>query len=244
LHLTNLELNLRKYMRRDEEKLSRFMDKTERVAKYAATLGAIGIVGFLGKGCVGTKGQEISIEQASTEAQIEYDEIFENSSASGKFLLQYIEPTKINVVKYKDNGGLIAFFHEGSEGHGGDDYVYNVSVNNGCLKSTAYDIAGGTIEGEFHGLFSSGEVNGNVPTAAAYAYVDKKDPDKLLVQSGHSNSKDLNFTGLLDGEALIPADSQTESVLETYGCETGISKVVEGSTIGLESSPWVPNKIG
>lgn len=188
---------------------------------------------------VGSKGHKISAEEATEKALKRYDEAFHRASPAGKFVLQYIQTTEVTQTKYEGNHGLIAAFHEGADGHMGNDYVYAVKINNACLQNTAYDIAGGTVKGPLNGLFSSGGVDGRVPTAAAYAEVNPDNPDELIVQSGHDNSKDLHFSGLTEGNALVSADDQTKNALATYGCETGVMKVTSPNTIYDQSSPYI-----
>ena len=183
-------------------------------ASILATL-AIGAGLFAEKGLdiLGDRGRLIPENEAVSKAVDKYQELYQDASPAAKFVLQYLRPTDDRTPRYEGNSGILSFLG----GRGDADYL--VTINKGCLKKTAYDIAGGSIEGSFSGLFSSGSVNGDVPTAAAYAYVDGKNPDQMVVKSGHDESLDLHFSGVQNGSKLVPSDKQTEDVLSTYGCE-------------------------
>jgi hypothetical protein len=175
----------------------------------AVAIGA-GLFAEKGLDILGDKGSKIPEEQAQSTALAQYQDTFSQASPAGKFALQYLQTTEVKTPKYEGNWGILSLFAS-------DNYF--ISIDNGCLKKTAYDIAGGSMEGSFDGLFSSGKVKGDVPTAAAYAYVDSKSPDRMVVESGHDQSLALHFSGAEDSERLQPADEQTQNVLATYGCE-------------------------
>jgi hypothetical protein len=200
------------------------------------TVLAIGAGLFAEKGLdiLGDRGHKIQADIAEAKAQEQYKNAFKKASPAGKFVLQYLTTTEVRTPKYEGNWGLLSFIGNKSE----EDYL--VSINDGCLSSTAYDIAGGSIRGSFSGLFSSGSVEGDMPTAAAFAYVDSKHPDRLTVKSGHDNSVDLRFLGASDDStALYPADGQTRDVLyATNKCEDGLIGI-RGAYYGETSSDYL-----
>jgi hypothetical protein len=149
-------------------------------------------------------------------------------------VLQYLRSTTVLTPEYVHDTGLISAIET--------DFGasrYQIQINNGCLEKTAYDIAGGSLSGSWSGLFSGGSFSGNVPTAAAYAYVNSEHPNDLTIESGHSNSINLHFTGADEGQELIPADQQTRNVLDTYGCRTGVAGLSRIDAQGMTSSPYI-----
>lgn len=201
------------------------MDKWEKAEAVGAavkgflSLGGVclalyGVFGERALDVLGDKGKKISKSEAEKAALVKYQRAYEAASPAGKFVLQYVETTKVAMsTRGSDDWGILDALDNESN--------WQVKVNNGCLKRTAYDIAGGQIKGEFSGVFSSGYVEGDVPTAAAYAIVDEDNTNELVVQSGHSNSADLRFSGVNGTSPLKPADEQTRRVLDTYGCNDG-----------------------
>jgi hypothetical protein len=171
----------------------------------------------------GSLGDKVPQDKAVAEAKQTYLRAFHKASPAGKFVMQYLTPGQIRIKGYQHNTGIISgLWHK-------DDSDYMVTINNACLDKTAYDVAGGSIKGSYRGIFSSGVVSGDVPTAAAYAYQDSDNPDELLIRSGHTDSKDLHFTGLINGGQLVPEDQQTKDVLSTYGCAVGVREAREAA---------------
>ncbi len=187
----------------------------QKIEKGAALAGTIAIA-LLAPGCAGSGGGVGSQSKAETEAKAIYDNTYRKASPVGKFLMQYLRTTQVALLD--SNGG---FFNNGFNSY------YQFNFNNGCLENTAYDVAGGAIDVtvQSSSLFSSSSasVDGHIPTAAAYAYVDPSQPNDLIVVSGHDQSKDLRFGGVDDGaDFLTPIGSQTQNVLTTYGCTPGV----------------------
>lgn len=191
------------------EDITRFARKARENAKRIAATGlAMGGIALVAVGCGGDEGIH-SKKEAERYAEKDYELTWAKAKTPvERYLLQYIVPTHIDIL----------------DKNGGNNNEYNTyhrfTFGNGCLQNTSYDIAGGRIRGEFHGLFSSGYVRGRVPTAGAEAYVDNQNPDILTIQSGNAESHDLHFSGT-QGETghLAPLDQQTENVVElTNGC--------------------------
>lgn len=183
--------------------------------------------------------EDVRREEASVVADQQYKRTFQSASPAGKFALQYLTTT--NVVRSvrnsePNNGSGPLGFLTGTVLND-TDYI-QVSFGDGCLNKTAYDINGGDITGLIRGAFVSGEIQGDIPTAAANPYVDSNTPDVLTIQSGHANSRDLRFKGVIEGSGLTPADQQTEDVLQTFGC---IANARSSSNVNKNtpSSPWI-----
>lgn len=172
-----------------------------------------------------------------------YDEAFKNASPAGKFALQYLTSTSIS-TEVRDtepnNGKSLLGALTGTIM--GDTAHIVVTRGDACLSQTAWDINGGNISGIINGIFTHGEIEGDIPTAAASAKIDETNADVLIVQSGNSNSWDLRFSGLTEGGALIPADEQTEQVLFTHGCDPGSTQYTKYAAAALaaeQDSPWI-----
>lgn len=178
---------------------------------------------------------------ARAEAEAKYNKVFMQAPPAGKFALQYLTETKV-VTRVRsiepNNGNGLAGYLTGNFGSGGEHTHIRTVFNDGCLNKTAYDINGGDISGVITGLFANGEVSGEVPTAAANPYWDPEKPDELVIQSGHSKSRDLHFKGVTEGRQLVPADQQTKNVLATFGCEVGVRGAEEVNEYTL-SSEWI-----
>lgn len=172
----------------------------------------------------------LSADKAKAEAVARYQRTFEAAPPTGKFALQYLTPTDAVVRLRKGGNGPLGLATEGDKAQ--------FTFNNGCLNKTAYDINGGDIEGMISGVFTSGYISGEVPTAAANAYVDSDNPNTLVITSGHANSRDLRFSGLTEGSELEPLDQLTEDVLKTYGCSTGLQGEPTVGNLGTDSS-WL-----
>lgn len=181
-------------------------------------LSVAGVYGLVSDGNVDILGDNTT-NRSSSEAEAlatnRYQSVWDQANPADKFTLQYGTSTLVRTDASPGGNGIAGSMSESS-----DDF--QTVFNNACLNSTAYDIDGGRITGDIDGLFVDGTVTGDVPTAAAFAIVDSDNPDLLVVKSGNSDSADLRFTGVLDGEDLSPADAQTERILDTYGCETGV----------------------
>lgn len=191
--------------------------------KGLAALSLVGVV-LAAAGC-GNK--TYPYKPAKRDAIAKYDEAFQNASPAGKFTLQYLRVTKVQ-ERHKD----VAMTSS--------DRNYEITINNGCLFNSAYDIAGGKISGSFEGAFSSGSIKGNSPTAAANAVWSRDNPDVLIIQPGRSGSKDLHFTGVTgESSQLMAADQYTEDILDTYGCRTGVTGHSSVIRVGKHSSPWI-----
>ena len=216
------------------ERLNQTVEKVKHNGRKLAALAAIGGVGLLAAGCGAGVGSK---KVAEKEAVARYDNAFKNSSPAGKFMLQYLRTTEIDIKKSDD---MFLFIHVGPT-----STWHKFFFNNGCLQNTAYDTAGGALnlKAEAGGFFSSAQAqaHGNIPTAAAYALIDPKNPDDLIVESGHTDSVNLLFSGLESGDPLMPANAQTQNVLDTYGCKTGVPsgyKEVNGYEL-QHTSPWI-----
>lgn len=216
------------------ERLSAAATKAKENIKKPLAIVVIGATALLAAGCGGGVGSK---ETAKEEAVARYDNTFKDSSPAGKFMLQYLRTTEIDIKKSDD---MILFIHNGPT-----STWHQFFFNNGCLQNTAYDTAGGALNltAETDGFFSSSTVraHGNIPTAAAYALIDPKNSDDLIVESGHTDSVSLRFSGLESDHPLRPANAQTRNVLRTYGCKTGIpSGYKEESGYDLQyTSPWI-----
>lgn len=174
-------------------------------------------------------------ETYQPRAQAKYRKAYESAPPAGKFALEFLTTTDVQFDTDESNGnGIAGVVTENPD----QDAIF--TFNNGCLNKTAYDINGGEIEGLITGLFTGGYVSGEFPTAAAYAHVDSNDSNVLVVSSGHTDSIDLRFSGLAEGDHLEPLDNATIGILDTYGCETGITNVkIFQNSYGDKTSPWV-----
>lgn len=157
-------------------------------------------------------------EQVQAAAFDKYQDTFGQLPPADKFTLQYgaISEVEVRSSEIEGNGFL-----------GWADYSvnYSVSINNACLNATAYDIDGGSIEGNVGGLFVSGSLNGDFPTSGAFAEISREDDDMLIIHSGNSNSTNLYFSGVQGDSELTPADENTSRILETYGCKTAVTGI-------------------
>ena len=203
--------------------------KVRAKAKVLLSIGALAGTGAILGGCGGSR----DLTAAEKLAEQKYEQAYQGASPAGKFALQYLNRTE--VVLWKDDGSAL----ESDAGH-----KWDIIVNNGCLGGSAYNVNGGSINASANaGSFlssASANVNAQVPAAAAYAYVNNKQPDSLIIHSGHVNSVDLHFTGVEGDSALAPADQQTLNVLDTYGCKLGIIEHgVVGQLDAPDSSPYI-----
>ena len=205
-------------------KPNKFVERSKDAGKIAA---ALAVVAGLGYGATkvwdfamfirGGDGPNVPVKTAVNEAKTDYNNSFLRSSAAGKFIIEYLRKTDIEIHEYPKNHGL----------NGGSvaNEVWGVHFNNGCLFNTAYDISGGRINATVEGLFTYANISGNSPAAAAYAQINPSNPNQLIIESGHSNSVNLVFDGLQTGTTLTPDNNQTENILKTYGCQTGMTNV-------------------
>lgn len=177
-------------------------------------------------GCSSTSHR--GVEEAREIALSEYQSAWDEASPSEKFMLQYGGESVFRVDASPGGAGLLGAWSEDAED-------YRVVVGNGCLGSTAYDIDGGSFTFSYRGLFVRASGEADVPTAAAFAEVDSENSDILRVSSGHTNSVDLTFRGLTTDAPLVPADPQTQNLLDTYGCETGIVSDESVRTVYLDN---------
>lgn len=156
------------------------------------------------------------------------------------YALLYLTESKIITTVRKNepnNGSGVAGLVTGVDQ---DNQNYEFTRGDDCLNNTAYDIDGGNIEGIITGISVDGYVEGEVPTAAAYAAIDDTNPNILIVSSGHADSIDLRFSGLTEGARLMPLDAQTQNILDTYGCYTSnSSEPVETTLPPSRSSTWI-----
>jgi hypothetical protein len=178
-------------------------------------------------------GTTVSFEKAQSKATGRYNRAFYHASPAGRYLIQYLRVTKIAELQHSgmDDGGVAN--------------KYEFDLGDGCLQGTAYDISGGSVtaQAEAGGLFSSSSARAeaSVPTASAYAQLDREDPGKLLVRSGHANSVDLHFTNAEGPGRMVPADPATKNILKTYGCENQLNIKHTYWEIGdeAETSPYI-----
>lgn len=183
---------------------------------------------------------DVVTNEARERAEVKYAAAYDAAPDTGKYALQYLTPTEVVIdtrIHEPNNGtgllGLVTGTVYGDTGY------ESFTFNDGCLSNTAWDTNGGDIAGAVRGLFVTGEVEGSVPTAAANPYVDyENDPDVIVIESGHSNSKDLRFTGLVEGNELVPADAQTRNILRAHGCDTGETSNSRVDAL-TDSSPWI-----
>jgi hypothetical protein len=174
----------------------------KRLAAGSLTL-SIGVLLFSERGvdALGDSGRERSSTEMQQLAEERHSIRFRRESSVGKFALQFLAPPTIKVGKRDGDKGIAGFI--------ASSIPTEYSIGSSCLANSAYDIDGGTISGRAHG---------NIPTSAAFVYVDAEKPDLMIVKSGNSQSVDLYFRGVT-GDYLIPADNPTMNVLTTYGCD-------------------------
>jgi hypothetical protein len=191
------------------------------LALFGAAIGGAGFgVYWVGEKVVGSYGSPVPKQEAVSQALSKYDTAFTHASPAGKFITEYLRRTTVDTTEYPHPTGLDGW---------GQGPQYQVHFNDGCLYNTAYDISGGSIHATIEGLFSYANISGNSPSAAAFAEINPQNPDDLIVQSGHTNSVNLMFSGLEgDKTSLTPANQQTKNILETYGCKVGV--------MGIDSS--------
>jgi hypothetical protein len=144
--------------------------------------------------------------------------MFKVATPAGKFIIQYLHKTNLFVDQYPTAHGIF----------NADVQTWDTVINNGCLFNTAYDIEGGRLNVTAEGLFSYVNASGNNPAAAAFAEIDRKNPNDPIVESGHTNSVSLLFSGLESGHELVPANEQTINILTTYGCKVGVQSTSTG----------------
>lgn len=202
-------MNTRERIGEVKGSIANLAKKTRENGKRVLATGlAAGGIALVAAGCGGDEGIH-SKKEAEKYAVKDYELTWAKAKTPvERYMLQYIVPTHIDILDKNagDNGGYNTY--------------HRFTFGNGCLQNTSYDIAGGHIRGEFHGLFSGGYIKGRVPTAGAEAYVDNQDPDILTIQSGNAQSHDLHFSGAQgeDGH-LTPMDQQTRNVVGlTNGC--------------------------
>ena len=203
--------------------------KVRATARVLLGISALAGGGAVLEGC----GSSNSLTQAEQQATQKYDQAYSGASPAGKFALQYLDRTEVTI--HKDSGSAI----ESDSGH-----EWQITVNNGCLGGSAYNVDGGSITASANadGLFSSSSasVNAQSPAAAAYAYVNSTSPDVLTVHSGHVDSVDLHFTGVKSSSPLVPEDQPTLNVLDTYGCKLGVvDHSVFDQLDAPDSSAWI-----
>ncbi len=163
---------------------------------------------------LGDRPGQRTADEAAEIAQETYNQTFDSLSPADKFTLQYGGKTTMRIDYAPGGNGILGMIEP--------DNDYRVEYNNGCLANTAYDINGGSFTLSVSGLFFHVESKGEVPTAAAYAEKDQENPDVVHIISGNSNSINLNFSGVSSHE-LKPMDEETNRILETYGCQVGMS---------------------
>lgn len=192
--------------------------KIEKFKKPIKRIAAVGLMGLVGVGASGCGAEEVHTYKDSRElAKKRYQRAYRNTDPAHKFIMQYLRKSVVDVAKDRYGGGAV-------------DKYYEFTMNDACLQSTAYDIAGGSLEMtvSMSGLFSTmkAEAHGKFPTAAANAFVDSKNPDILNIAPGREGTASLRFSGLADSSPLTPADKQTEDALATWGCkeyESGVT---------------------
>ncbi len=155
-------------------------------------------------------GREIPESIAANAAQSKFAKAFSRANPAEKFTIQFLDTEFFDSTRYPNPQGLFP-----------SPPVWESQYNNSCLAKSAYAINGGHINAEASGLFSYVSVSANLPAAAAYAEVNPSNSNQLIVESGHSNSINLVFNGVESGTALVPANSSTINILQTYGCQTG-----------------------
>jgi hypothetical protein len=166
----------------------------------------------------GDVGTTRSQEVARGIADDEYRARFAVLNPADKFTMQYGGETMIRVDYTEGDDGLVG-------GILSSDKDYLATYNSACLANTAYDINGGEFTLETGRVFFYSIASGEVPTAAAFAQVDSENPDMLHIASGNSASIGLTFTGVGGDGPLIPANSDTERILATYGCQSGLTSI-------------------
>jgi hypothetical protein len=191
---------------------------------YAATGIAALIIAYFGFGepklrapaPLGVATSPVDATTASKKGLEQYSKAYSSLSPAEKFTFQYASSVDVRVDATSGGTGLVGALTEGAED-------YRVTINNGCLDRSAYDIDGGQITGIINGLFVRGEVEGDVPTAGAFAQIEEGEPDTLTIASGNAEGVDLTFTGAAGDGPLTPANDATQRILETYGCSVGIT---------------------
>lgn len=221
------EIRLPEYRWRDKHGHKHFTGFGKAINTLAVI--AVGFALFSEKGIdiLGDKEHRVPENTTLAQNQKKYNKTFVAASPAGKFVLQYLRSTKVATPAYEGGWGINKIFTTREKKNIISTY------NNGCLEKTAYDIAGGSIEGSVSGIFSSGSVSGTVPTAAAYAQKNANNPDQIVIKSGNSKSVDLTLNGVTNLE-LVAANETTQNILDTYGCKTGLQSW-EGPTKGHSS---------
>lgn len=207
---------------------------------FGATVAAIAVIGLTGYGIFGDSAMDVmgdesrdrTEDEAREIAVREYGDMFQTLSPADMFTVQYAGITKYRVDARPDGSGILGTFSEGSED-------FEVIFNDGCLANTAYDINGGELSISLStGLFvrTSATAEADIPSAAAFVELDPENSDRIRVASGNSNSSDLSFSGIQGREGLVPADEQTERILETYGCEDNLVETSLNGTVYLDQA--------
>jgi hypothetical protein len=207
-------------------------------AGHALRIAAIGGLSALALAGCGESGIH-SRKAARAVAAAKFDSTYDGASPAGKYMLQFLRATQIDIMS-SNNGGFNLDSNHGTSSY--DQFFFGSA----CLQNTAYDTAGGEInvQASASGFLnsSSASANGNIPTAAAYADIDPKNPDDLIIESGHANSINLTFSGIEGDAPLQPANTQTKNVLATYGCESGIPitfSFLDDTISGGYTAPYV-----
>lgn len=210
----------------------------EAVEKAGRKVGVATLAGLSTLALAGCSGGIHSRKEARAIAVNKFERTYDGASPAGKYMLQFLRTTQIDILD-ANNGSL-------GSGNGGTQDYNQFFFGSDCLQNTAYDTAGGEInvQASASGFLdsSSASANGNIPTAAAYADIDPKNPNELIIESGHTNSVNLTFTGVEGDAPLQPANTQTKNVLATYGCEPGIPitfSFLDDSVNGGYTSPYV-----
>jgi hypothetical protein len=187
----------------------------------------------------GCGGYHTNRPAAEKIAERQYDQAYKGSSPTGKFALQYLLKSQTGV-------------HRTSEDGGDNRTDWAVTINNGCLGGSSYNINGGTIHASASaragGLFSVAEANASVdaqiPTAAAYWDWTPKSPNDLTIHSGNRSAPALHFTGVEGPGPLKPTGQQTLDKLSSAGCAQGvvdvyIAEMSYGEAPEEHISPWM-----
>lgn len=191
-------------------KIGAAIKEAKRVPKKMLALG--GAIALIAAGC---GGGIKSWHDAEPYAWKDYRLTHKKASPVGKYVMQYVFGTKIDILKANGNG---------------NNKYHRFTFGNNCLYNSAYDITGGHINGsgnvsglEFGFVFGSVDgsvqIQGRQPSTEVSSTIDPKNADVLLVHSVDAKVPTLSFRGVSDeSDFLHAANPQTQRVLDAYGC--------------------------
>lgn len=185
------------------------LEKLTTLAKIGAGVGAgaLAAVLFIGDSYVDIMG-DLHERRSGEEMEIlgneRAQEMYETASPEERYAMLFTNDFGfVSVRGLKGGNGILGKFS--AAWHSGNDLNVSRDIGQDCLAGSAYDTTPSEIQGRTYG-----EVN-------AVATLNVEESGTILVYPAASEASPLRFNQGTDG-LLAPADAQTESTLEAYGC--------------------------